>query len=76
LLPWHIPPWPYRGAIALREGDACEVLNNWAYLGRAHSEVDAWELAAGRTPRFDRDVYQILRKRLSRLKRQIVELGT
>lgn len=67
--------WPYRGAIVLKEGDAGPVLNNWAYLGHAHSEAEAWELAAGRTPRFDRDVYQILRQRLPRLTRQIVELG-
>ena len=75
LQPWRMAQWPYKGAIVLKEGDTGPVLNNWAYLGHAHSEAEAWELAAGRTPRFDRDVYQILRQRLPRLTRQIVELG-
>lgn len=67
--------WPYKGPIALKEGDECHVIDGWAYLGSARCEADAWELATANKQRFDRDVYQILKRRLPSLKRQIIVMG-
>ena len=75
LQPLRMQAWPYAGPIALKEGDDCHVIDAWAYLGTAHSEADAWELALSRKQNFDRDVYQILKRRLPKLKRQIVVMA-
>ena len=58
--------------IAVKEGDECHVIDGWAYLGSARCEADAWALATINKQGFDRDVYQILKRRLPRLKRQII----
>ena len=67
--------WPYKGPITLKEGEECHVIDGWAYLGSARCEADAWALATASKQRFDRDVYQILKRRLPRLKRQIIVMG-
>ena len=61
--------WPYPGPIALKVGEECHVIDAWVYLGSARCEADAWELALANKQGFDRDVYQILKRRLSCLER-------
>lgn len=72
LQPLRMQAWPYSGPIAVKEGDECHVIDAWVYLGSARSEAEAWELALARKQGFDRDVYQILKRRLPKLTRQIV----
>jgi DNA polymerase-3 subunit epsilon len=63
----HVQPWPYPGAIGLREGEATHVIDAWSYVGTALDEAQlAGLLARGQQP-FDRDVYQILQKWLPKL---------
>ncbi|OGB25100.1 MAG: ethanolamine utilization protein [Burkholderiales bacterium RIFCSPLOWO2_02_FULL_57_36] len=70
----HVQPWPYDGPIGIRENDAVHVIDCWAYLGTAATLQDASALLEKGQQRFDRDVYQILQKRLSRLDKRIVML--
>lgn len=69
----RIDTWPYPGAVALTEQGAqgkaaVHVVNNWCYLGTAHSEEEVWSLMADAPsrPAFDRDTYNILNKALQR----------
>jgi DNA polymerase III subunit epsilon len=63
--------WPFPGRIALREQDGrgradLHVLEDWIYLGTAHSEEDLAELRQAALPRrFDADVYRILVRHFS-----------
>jgi DNA polymerase-3 subunit epsilon len=68
----HVQPWPYQGAIGIREDDAVHVIDCWAYLGTAASLEQASALVQKGQQRFDRDVYQILQKRLPRLSDQVI----
>lgn len=70
----RLQAWPWSGAIGIREGKHTHVLHGWAYLGSASDEAELARLAARGQPRFDRDVYQILHKRLPKLKRDLSEL--
>lgn len=70
----QLQPWPYAGAIALEENGALHVLDGWAYLGTATSIVDAQAFLRKEVPRFDRDVYQILRHRFATQALQIIAL--
>ncbi len=59
--------WPFPGRIALREGDAWHLFENWCYLGRADSEAELHEAAQTRfDARFDLDTYRILRRELEK----------
>jgi DNA polymerase-3 subunit epsilon len=69
----HLQPWPYAGAIGIREGGMLHVIDCWAYLGSAATEEDAAALQQNGRHRFDRDVYQILRKWLPLLGERIVD---
>ena len=67
------PPWPFKGRIAIREstpdGDATElhVLDQWCFLGTAHSEAELHDLQAARgVPVFDVDTYKILKRYIAR----------
>lgn len=76
LAPLQLKAWPYPGPIGIREADRLHVVDGWAYLGTASSEEEVWTLVELGKPRFDRDVYQILHKRLPKLApRQIHVLG-
>jgi DNA polymerase-3 subunit epsilon len=70
----RLQPWPYDGAIGIRENDAMHVIDCWAYLGTVVSGQDAAELLGKGRQRFDRDVYQIMQKWLPRLDERIVRL--
>ncbi|MDP9108856.1 MAG: exonuclease domain-containing protein, partial [Pseudomonadota bacterium] len=63
--------WPYSGPIAIREGQALHVVGNWSYLGTANSPGEATEMIERGQPHFDRDVYKILRERLSDMSAQV-----
>jgi DNA polymerase-3 subunit epsilon len=70
----HLQPWPFPGPIGIREGEALHVVDCWAYLGMARSEQETAALLQEGSRRFDRDVYQILQKRLPKLDEHIVPL--
>lgn len=60
----RVRDWPYRGPVAVREGEPGApllVLDTWRYLGRACNELELAErLAHGAACPFDPDVYRIL----------------
>ncbi|WP_151632027.1 3'-5' exonuclease family protein [Noviherbaspirillum aerium] len=70
----RLQPWPYPGAIAFRENADLHVIDSWSYLGPVRSEEEAVELLQKGRGRFDREVYHITRKWLSREVADIVEL--
>jgi DNA polymerase-3 subunit epsilon len=70
----RMKPWPYTGPIGLREEAALHVIDNWSYLGTAASEDEARQLTAQGRPRFDRDVYQLLYKKLAAMPDRITPL--
>ena len=74
---WRLPPWPYPGPIALREGTGLHVLDHWGFLGTVGGDdvEGARRLAAQGAPVFDRDVYQILKNRLARDQGAVVDLA-
>lgn len=70
----RLQPWPYDGAIGIRENDALHVIDCWAYLGSVASVEEAAALLQKGGQRFDRDVYQIMQKWLPKLGERIVRL--
>jgi DNA polymerase-3 subunit epsilon len=66
--------WPYPGAAALEENGALHVIDGWSYLGTVASIAEAQTLLPATVPRFDRDVYQILRNWLRSPERRIIPL--
>lgn len=74
LINLQLRPWPWAGAIGLREGDVTHVVHGWAYLGSAADEAGVAALIARGQPRFDRDVYLILQKWLPKFGPRLVEL--
>ena len=71
----RLQAWPHAGPIGIREGEATHVINGWAYVGTAQNPAEVAALAARGQPPFDRDVYQILQKRLPKLGPRIRLLG-
>ncbi len=67
-----LTPWPYRGAIGLREasGERVEVhvFERWCYLGTARSEAEIHEVLSARAP-FDLDIYKLLKREFGQRKR-------
>lgn len=76
LASWHVQPWPFDGAVGIRENGALHVVDRWGFLGSvADADLDnARRLAASVTPAFDRDVYRILKGRLAALRNAVVPL--
>ena len=70
----RLQPWPFRGAIAIREEEALHVVDCWAYLGSVATVAEATALLQKGRPRFDRDAYQILQRWLPQLDWRIVVL--
>jgi DNA polymerase-3 subunit epsilon len=67
----RLKPWPYAGAVTVREtspdGARSElhVIDRWRYLGAAHSDAEVHELAhAASLPPFDLDMYRVLARLL------------
>lgn len=72
----RLQAWPYEGAIGIHEGKSLHVIDAWAYLGTIDARDDPAILTARGRRRFDRDVYQILRKWLPRMEGQIVRFSS
>ena len=70
----RLQPWPFCGAIVIREGRTLHVLHSYAYLGTADSLDAARVLLAHSQPAFDRDIYQILQTWLPRVQQDVVLL--
>lgn len=69
----HVKTWPHPGAVGLveRRGDDrtdIHIINNWCYLGTAHSEDELRTLLgkAPARPAFDLDTYKILSRTMLR----------
>ena len=67
----RLAPWPYKGAIGLREcsGEKSEVhlFERWCFLGTARSEAEIYDrLELRGRPVFDLDIYKILRREFAK----------
>ena len=71
----RLQPWPYNGAIAIREEPLWHVVDGWAYLGSAASLEEAQRMTQNGRSRFDRDVYHILQRRLPMLHDRLMNIG-
>ncbi|HUP93900.1 MAG TPA: exonuclease domain-containing protein [Burkholderiales bacterium] len=66
----RLKPWPYPGAIAVRERDPhservdIHVVDAWRYLGTASSDAELHELAHAQRPAFEVETYKILARLL------------
>ena len=63
----RLQPWPYAGPVGILEGDNLHVVDGWAYLGTVHIHDDPGILTRRGQQPFDRDVYQLLNKKLASL---------
>jgi DNA polymerase-3 subunit epsilon len=63
----RLQPWPYAGPVGILEGDNLHVVDGWAYLGTVHIQDDPRILTRRGQQPFDRDVYQLLSKKLAGL---------
>jgi DNA polymerase-3 subunit epsilon len=65
LLPYALKPWPYRGAIAVREANMARertdvhLFRDWCWLGTAHDEGEFGDML-GTARCVDLDVYRLL----------------
>jgi DNA polymerase-3 subunit epsilon len=75
LAPWQLSLWPYHGPIGIREGPMMHLIDRWQYLGSAQSEEEITALLEPQRTHFDRDVYRILKPRLSRLASRLVSFA-
>lgn len=71
---YKLMPWPFPGAIAIREHDEnstasdWHLVKHWVWLGTAHAEDELPELLAAHPDRhFDMDEYKLLSKALKTL---------
>ena len=64
---FKVKVWPYKGPIAIREGESMYVVDQWCYLGAARNEAELHELSQEGIPDFDLDIYKILKKALTHL---------
>jgi DNA polymerase-3 subunit epsilon len=83
LAPLRVKPWPFRGAIGVREpgplgeGSVLHVLDRWRHLGSAADDAGvAALLERGSAAPFDPDSYRIIARCLQRIApRDLVMLG-
>lgn len=78
----RLAPWPYKGAIGLRErsGEKSEMhlFERWCFLGTARTETEIYEkLEVRGRPVFDPDIYKILKRELGKRTRgaALIEFG-
>jgi DNA polymerase-3 subunit epsilon len=72
----RLQPWPYPGPVAIVEGDNLHVVDGWAYLGTVHIKDDPGILTRRGQQPFDRDVYQLLNKKLGTLGERVLVLAS
>jgi DNA polymerase-3 subunit epsilon len=65
--PLRLQPWPFPGAIAVREGRSVHVFDRWEYLGTVRTGADMHALLQMRRNGFDAEIYKLLTRALSRL---------
>jgi len=77
LSPYRIKPWPFSGAVAVREEhpdsgeERLEVFDQWRHLGSARDDAELAEALAKPLPTaFDFDVYRILDRHLKQPSRR------
>jgi DNA polymerase-3 subunit epsilon len=70
----QLRPWPYPGPVGILEGDSLHVVEGWAYLGTIAAKDDPRILLRRGLQPFDRDVYQILNKKLAALGDRVIAL--
>lgn len=72
----RVQVWPYKGPIAIKDGDEMIVLDKWCYLGTAINQDELYELAEFGDAEFDLDIYKIVKKALSGpYKKEVINLG-
>jgi len=70
----QLRPWPYPGPVGILEGESLHVVDGWAYLGTIAAQDDPHILLRRGQQPFDRDVYQILNKKLAALGDRLIAL--
>jgi DNA polymerase III subunit epsilon len=76
LKPLAVPVWPHRGPVGIRERSDVHMVDHWQFLGTAQSESELYGLLESRPRDFDRRLYLLLNRTLSRLPRsKIVDLS-
>jgi DNA polymerase-3 subunit epsilon len=59
--------WPFAGPALIREGDDAHLIEGWRYLGTVSSDDELYALLDTPRPPFDRDMYKILTKYVSKM---------
>ena len=76
LKPLAIPVWPHHGPVGIRERSDVHVVDRWQFLGTAQSESELYGLLESQPRGFDRRLYLLLNRTLSRLPQgKIVDLS-
>jgi DNA polymerase III subunit epsilon len=76
LRPLQLPRWPHRGPVGIRERSDVHVVDQWQFLGTAQCESELYGVLESKPRGFDRRVYQLLNRTLTRLpKSKLVELS-
>jgi DNA polymerase-3 subunit epsilon len=76
LKPLAVPVWPHHGPVGIRERSDVHVVDHWQFLGTARSESELYGLLESQPRGFDRRLYFLLNRTLSRLPQsKIVDLS-
>ena len=67
LAPLRHLAWPHEGPIGIRERSEIHVVDHWQFLGTARNEGDVHDLLERRSEGFDKRLYLLLHRTLSRL---------
>lgn len=59
--------WPFGGPAVIREGEEAHLVDGWRYLGTARRDDDLADMLSAERPPFDREIYKLLAKYISRL---------
>jgi DNA polymerase-3 subunit epsilon len=59
--------WPVVGPAIIREGEEVHLIDGWRYFGTARCDEELLALRESPRPAFDRDIYKLLAKYVSRL---------
>lgn len=76
LKPLAVPVWPHHGPVGIRERSDVHVVDHWQFLGTAQSESELYGLLESQPRGFDKRLYFLLNRTLSRLPQsKIVDLS-
>lgn len=62
---FKVQVWPYKGPIAIQDGDSMVVIDKWCYLGVATDHDELLSLASSANAEFDLDIYKIVKKAIN-----------